>query len=199
MKKLHLLLVPVVVLAASLGLAACGGGGGESDEDKIVSVIEESVTSTDPAICEETQTLSFMEQTTSSSGKDAEKECEEETEDEGSSDPDSVDVSKVEADGGKATAEVGFTGGTFDGQALEVALVEEEGDWKLDELTGFAKFDPAPFVGELAKQLEEEPEIEPQVASCIVEGLEEAPKDQLEALVIENNTEPVTELAESCE
>jgi hypothetical protein len=198
LRKLHLTLLPALLLALTLGLAACGGGG-ESDEDKIVSTIEESATSTDPAICGETQTLSFMEQTTSGSGKEAEKECETETEEEDSSDPDSVEVSKVEADGGKATADVGFSGGAFDGQKLEVALVEEDGDWKLDELTGFAKFDAAGFVGKFAEQLEKEPGIEPQVSSCIVEGLEEAPKDELEALVIENNTQPIVELAESCE
>ena len=61
MRKLHLLLLPALVLGLSLGLAACGGGG-ESDEDKIVETIETSATSTDPAICKETETLSFMEQ-----------------------------------------------------------------------------------------------------------------------------------------
>jgi ABC-type glycerol-3-phosphate transport system substrate-binding protein len=198
LSKLHLALLPALVLLLALGLAACGGGG-ESDEDKIVSTIEESVTSTDPSICAETQTLKFMEQTNSTSGKDAEKECEEETEEEDSDDPDSVDVSKVEAADGKASANVEFTGGTFDGNTLEVALVEEDGDWKLNELTGFAKFDATGFVAKFAEQLEEEPGIEPQVSSCIVEGLEEAPEDELESLVIENNTQPIVELAESCE
>jgi ABC-type glycerol-3-phosphate transport system substrate-binding protein len=198
LRKLHLALLPALLLALALGLAACGGGG-ESDEDKITSTIEESATSTDPAICGETQTLNFMEQTNSASGKEAEKECEKETEKEGSNDPEAVKVSKVEADGGKATADVEFEGGTFDNQKLEVALVEEDGDWKLDELTGFARFNAAGFVDSLAEQLEEEEQIEPRVSSCIVEGLEEAPKDQLEALVIENNPQPIVELAESCE
>jgi ABC-type glycerol-3-phosphate transport system substrate-binding protein len=196
LRKLHLALLPALLLALALGLAACGGG--ESDEDKIVSMIEESATSTDPAICKETQTQAFMEQTSSASGGAAVKECEEETKS-GESNPDSVNVSKVEADGGKATADVAFKGGSFDKQTVEVALVEEDGDWKLDELTGFAKFDSAAFVGALAKQLEEEPEIESRVSGCIVEGLEEAPEEELEALVIENNTQPIVELAESCE
>jgi ABC-type glycerol-3-phosphate transport system substrate-binding protein len=196
LRKLHLALLPALLLA--LGLAACGGGG-ESDEDKIVSVIEESVNSTDPAICGETQTLKFMEQTASASGKEAEKECEKETEEEDSNDPDSVNVSKVQADGGKATADVEFKGGSFDKDTLEVALIEADGNWKLDELTGFAKFDPSSLVAALTAQLEEEPEIEPQVVSCIAEGLEEEPQDELEALVIENNTQPIVELAESCE
>jgi ABC-type glycerol-3-phosphate transport system substrate-binding protein len=198
LRKLYLALLPALLLTLALGLAACGGSS-ESDEDKITSVIEESATSTDPAICKETQTQAFMEQTSGGAGgKDAVKECEKETK-AGEGNPDSVQVSKVEADGGKATADVAFKGGTFDKQTVEVALVEEDGDWKLDELTGFAKFDSAVFVGALAKQLEEEPEIEPQVSSCIVEGLEEAPEEELEALVIENNTQPIVELAESCE
>jgi ABC-type glycerol-3-phosphate transport system substrate-binding protein len=198
LRKLHLALLPALLLALVLGLAACGGGG-ESDEDAITSTIERSATSTDPTVCGETQTLNFMEQTASGSGKEAEKQCEKETEEEDSNDPESVKVSKVEADGGKATADVEFEGGTFDNQKLEVALVEEDGNWKLDELTGFARFNAAGFVDSLAEQLEEEAQIEPQVSSCIVEGLEEAPKDQLEALVIENNTQPIVELAESCE
>lgn len=198
MRKLHLALLPALLFALALGLAACGGGG-ESDEEKITSTIETAATSTDPAVCGETQTLNFMEQTNSASGMQAEKECEKETEEEGSNDPESVKVSKVEAEGGKATADVEFTGGTFDNQELEVALVEEDGNWKLDELTGFARFNAAQFVGFFAEQLEEEEQIEPRVAGCIVEGLEEAPKDQLEALVIENNTQPIVELAESCE
>lgn len=195
MQRLRLLL-PAVLLIFVFGLAACGGG--ESDEAKITSMIERSATSTDPANCKETQTLAFMEQTSGGSGKEAEKECEEETKN-GEDNPKAVNVSEVEVSGDKATANVEFEGGNFNGQTVEVALVKEEGDWKLNELTGFAKFDPTQLVAALAKKLEEEPEIEPQVAGCIVEGLEEAPKEELENLVVENNTQPVVELAESCE
>jgi copper chaperone CopZ len=195
-KKLHLLLT-FALLAFTIGLAACGGGG-ESDEDKITSTIETAATSTDPAVCKETQTLTFMEQTEGSRGAEAEKECEKEAE-AGEGQPESVDVSEVEVDGEKGTANVEFEGGSFDGQTLEVALVEEGGDWKLDELTGFAKFDSAQLVKVLAEKLEAEPSIEPRVASCIVEGLGEVPKEELEALVIEGNSQPIVELAESCE
>ncbi len=197
MRKLHLLLLPAALLALAFGLVACGGGG-ESDEDKITSTIETAATSTDPAVCDETQTLAFMEQTNSGTGKEAEKECEEEAKS-GESNPDSVTVSKVEVDGENATADAEFKGGTFDQQTLELALVEEDGDWKLDELAGFAKFDPETLVQAFAEQLEEEPEIEAETASCIVEGIEELSKGELEDLVIENNTEPIVEIAESCE
>jgi hypothetical protein len=198
LRKSHLVLLPALLLALALGLGACGSSG-ESDEDKIVSTIEEAVTSTDPAICKETQTQAFMEQTSgSASGSAAVKECEEETKN-GEGKPDSVKVSEVEADGGKATADVALKGRIFDGQTLEVALVEEDGDWKLSELTGFATFDPENLVNAFAEQIEKEPEIEPETASCFIEGLEELSNSELESIVVENNTEVFGEIAEGCE
>lgn len=195
MRKLRLLLLPALLISI-FGLAACGGG--ESDEDKITSTIETAATSTDPAVCGETQTPKFMEQTSAATGKEAEKECEEEAKT-GEGNPESVSVSKVEVEGEKATANVEFEGGNFDSQTLEVALVKEGSDWKLNEFTGFAKFDPTQLVKVLTEKLEEEPSIKPRVAACIVEGLEELPKADLEGLVVENNTQPIVELAESCE
>ena len=197
MRKLHLSLLPVLLLALTLGLAACGGGG-ESDEDKIASTIETAATSTDPAVCTETQTLNFMEQTASGTGKEAEKNCEKEAEEE-TNQPDSVTVSQVKVNGENATADAEFKGGTFDGQTLELGLVDEDGEWKLDEFTGFANFDPAPFVKALTEQIENEPEIEPEIASCIVEGIEELSNSELESVVVENNTEVFAEIAEGCQ
>lgn len=197
MRKLHLLLLPVLLLALALGLAACGGSS-ESDEDKITTTIENAATSNDPAVCGETQTLAFMEQTAGSSGKEAEKECEAEAKS-GEGQPDSVKVTKVKVDGGNATADAEFKGGVFDAQTLEVALVEEDGDWKLDELTGFANFDSEGLVNSFAEQIEEEPEIEPETASCLIEGIEELSDAELESVVLENNTEVFGEIAEGCE
>jgi hypothetical protein len=196
LRKLHLIL-PAALLVLGLSLAACGGGG-ESDEDKVASTIETAATSTDPAVCDETQTLNFMEQTTAATGKEAEKECEEKAES-GEGNPESVNVSEVEVEGEKATASAEFEGGNFDGQTLALALVEEEGEWKLDELTGFVKFDQAKLVETFAEQLEKEASIEPRVTSCILEGLEELPQKEMEELVIDNNSQPIVELAESCE
>lgn len=197
-RKLQLL-VPLALLA--LGLAACGssGGGGENEEAAIVSTIEKSATSTNPAICKKTQTQAFMEQTNEGTGPAAVRECEAETRKEGENDPDSVKVSKVEVNGANATANVKFKGGSLDGQTVEVALVEEGGNWKLDQLTGFADFSSAQIVESVAEQLGNNPQVQPKQASCIVEGLEEAREKELENLVLENNTQPIVELAESCE
>jgi ABC-type glycerol-3-phosphate transport system substrate-binding protein len=190
--------LPAVLLIFVFGLAACGGGG-ESDEDKITSTIETAATSTDPAACGETQTLKFMEQTAGGgSGGEAEKQCEKEAE-EGTNQPDSVTVSQVKVSGESATANAEFKGGTFNDQTLELSLVEEGGEWKLDEFTGFAKFDPAPFVKTLTEQIESEPELEPEAAACVIEGIEELSNSQLESAIVENKTEVFAEIGESCE
>ena len=140
-----------------------------------------------------------MEQTSGGSGKEAERECEEEAKN-GEDNPDAVNVSEVEVRRRKGDRRRRIQGrATSTARRSKSPWSKEDGDWKLDELTGFAKFDPTQLVAALAKRLEEEPEIEPQVAACIVEGLEEAPKEELENLVIENNTQPIVELVESCE
>ena len=191
----HRLLIPLSILVLALGLAACGGGG-ESDEDKITDTIETSVLSTDGSGCTELQTLKFVEQTQGEAGKAAIKSCEEEAKD-GSDDPDSVKVTKVEVDGSSATADAAFVGGSFDGQTLSVALVEEDGGWKLDEATGFAKFDKAKLIAAFTSSLEEE--VEPELASCLGQAFEAADQGELEELILGGSSQPIVELVEACE
>lgn len=198
MRKLHLLLLPAAMLALVFGLVACGGSDGGGDEDKVAETIETAATSTDSSVCAETQTLAFMEQTTGSSGKQAEKQCEEEAE-AGENQPDSVTVSEVEVDGESATANAEFKGGDLDAQTLEIALVEEDGDWKLDEVAGFAEFDSEGFVDTVAEQIENEPGVDQKTADCFVEGIEELSDAEMESVVLENNAEVFGEIAQSCE
>ena len=196
MRKLHLLL-PFALLALVFGLVACGGGG-DSDEDKIVEVIETSVTSTDPADCKALATQEFLEQTEFSEGPEAAKSCEEDAGDT-SNNPDSVEVSKVEIDGSEATANVAFVGNDFDGQTLSVALVEEDGDWKMNEITGFAKFDQEKLASafEDALQSGEEP-LEKDLAVCFAEVLRETSKPEVEEIVIGGSSQPIVEIIEGC-
>ena len=189
-------MLPLALLALALGLAACGGSD-ESDEDKIVDVIETSVASNDPADCEKYSTQAFLEQTEQSEGEEAVESCEEsakETED----DPDSVEVSNVEVEGSSATADAAFVGGGFDGQTLTVALVEEDGDWKLDEITGFAKLDKEQLATSFEEAFEGEEAFDPQVASCFGEVLRELPDSQVEEVVIGGSVDPVVEIVEGC-
>lgn len=196
MRKLHLLL-PLALLTLALGLAACGGGE-ESDEDKIVDVIETSVTSTDPADCEQLATQAFLEQTELSEGKEAVESCEEsakETED----DPDSVDVSKVKVDGSSATADVAFAGGSFDGQALSVALVEADGDWKLDEIVRFTKLDTDKLATSLEEAFQEgEDPLDPKLSNCVGEVLRELSQPEAEEVVIGGSSDQIVAIVEGC-
>jgi hypothetical protein len=196
LRKRHLLL-PLLLIASALLLVACGGGSDSNPEAEIEDAIETSATSEDPANCAELETQNFLEQTTSESGKTALKSCEEEAEDSDSG-ADSVEVTEVEVEGDQATAQATISGGNFDSQSLVIALVEEDDQWKLDEITEFAEFDQAAFVGQFQKELEAGEEVEPAVVSCIVEGLEEAPQEEIEELVLSGNSTPIEELAESC-
>lgn len=198
MPRHRLLLLPILVLFAALALAACGGSD-ESDEDKIIDVIETSVTTDDPSSCTEFVTQNFLDQVEDAEGEAALKECEEDAEDT-SDNPDSVEVTEVEVDGSSATANAAFTGGGFDGQTLTIALVDEDGDWKLDEITGFAEFDQAALVQSFEDQLaEEEGAIDPEIGSCIIESLEELEQEEFEELLLGGSSEGFVELAEACQ
>ena len=147
------LILPLFLIAAALALAACGSS--ESDEDKITETIQTSATANDPADCKALNTVAFNEQTAGGSGPEAVKACEDEAEDD-VGDPEEVEVSEVEVDGSDATAVATFVGGSFDGQEVEVALIEEDGDWKMDQLVRFVDFDAAAIVSGLRESLEED-------------------------------------------
>ena len=189
------LLLPILVLLASLGLAACGGGG-ESAEDKIVSAIETSATSEDPAACEETETQEFMEFNNGGEGRESVEKCEEDNE-KGESNAESVEVSEVEVEGSEASAVVAVTGSSLDGQTIALNLVEEEGKWKLSEFEEFVKFDGEKLIASFEETLEQNEEIEPELRECLLEGFEESSESELEELVL-SGSEGLEEFAGEC-
>jgi hypothetical protein len=195
LKKRHLPLLFLSIVSALL-LLACGGSG-SSDESEIEDAIVTSATSDDPANCTDLETQSFVEQVATESGKAALKSCEEETADPESK-ADSVEVTEVEVEGDKATAQAAISGGGFDGQALVLALVRDGDRWKLDEIAEFAKFDQGAFVQQFKTQLEKGGEVELETTACIVEALEEAPREEIEELVLSGDSTPIEELAKSC-
>jgi hypothetical protein len=198
LRKLHLTLLPALLLALALGLAACGGGG-ESDEDKVVETIETSALSADPADCKELATIGFLEQTQLEKGDAAVESCEEDAKD-GENDPDSVKVTKVKVDGSDATADAAFEGGTFDGQTLSVALVEEDGTWKMDEITKFAKLDQEQLATAFEEALTSGEDALPEdVGTCFGEVIRELPAEEVEEVIIGGDPQPLVELLEGCQ
>jgi hypothetical protein len=178
----------------SVGIAACGSG--ESDEDKITSMIENAATTTDPASCKDEQTTTFVEQTQGLEGQKGLEECEEHTE-EGKGNPESVGVEEVEVEGEEASAAVAFHGGTYDGQTLVVNVVEQGGDWKLNEIEEFKVFNAVKLLAAFESSFEEDKTIEPELAECVIEGLEEFSEPELEEVAIDGR-EAVEEVAEEC-
>jgi len=183
-------------MSLALALSACGGG--ESNEAQIISAIETSATSTDPADCEALATLGFMEQTEFEEGQDAQKACEDEAED-GSNNPDSVTVTNVNVsvNGSSATADAAFDGGNLDQQTVTVGLVEEGGAWKLDELQRFVVFDREPLLESIREDISEEAGGEgEELEVCLVEELEEASDEKFEEAVL--SLDAFVALAEGC-
>lgn len=191
------ILVPLALLAAAaLTIAACGGGG--SDEDKIAEVIEKAATTADPTNCTELQTQRFNEQNSQRQGEAATKSCEEEEEG-GEEQAEGARVSNVSVNGEKATAEVKFEGGSLGAQALDVALVQEDGNWKLDQVEGFAHYDGKALGEAFEKEFEENPEgLSRQQATCIAERVAGASQSEAEELFFSGSPEPIIKLAEGC-
>jgi hypothetical protein len=193
--KRHLLL-PCLLIVSALALAACGGSG-NSDESQIEEAVETSATSTDPANCTKLSTQGFMEQSTQTEGPEAVKSCEEEaSEDQGA---EAATVSNIEVEGSKATAEVAITGGGFDGQAVEVSLVKEGDQWKLDEIAGFANFDKARLIEAFEEEFAKpSSEVSEGLAACLVEAFERGSQAEFEELLLSRSAEGLEELAEAC-
>jgi len=191
------ILVPLVLLAsAALLPTACGGG--SSDKDKIAEAIETVATTSDPSNCTELETLRFAEQNTTEKGQAAVKACEAEAE-AGEEEAEGANVSNVSVNGDKATAEAAFEGGSLGSQALEIALVNEDGQWKVDQIEGFANFDGKALGEAFEKQFEEEEtELTPAQSRCIggkIAGLSQA---EAEEVFFGGSAEPIIELAQSC-
>lgn len=185
----------LLLIVSAFALAACGSG--ESDEDKVTGVIETASTSTDPADCEATSTVAFMEQSASGKeGKEAVEDCEEDAEDD-TGDPDSVEVSEVEVEGEEASATVAFTGGSLDSQTVVINLVEEDGDWKVDELESFVDFDREALVGAFEESLGEVEGVTPELSECVIEGIEEFSDTEFEETVLEGS-QAIEEIVQGC-
>jgi hypothetical protein len=193
--KKRLFLLPFLLITATFVLSACGSSG-SSDESQIEEAIETSATSTDPANCSKLQTQEFLEQSTSTEGPAALKQCE--AEDKKEEKAKSVEVSNVEVEGSEASAEAAVDGGSLDGQTLEIGLVKEGEQWKLNEIAGFAVLNKTKLVEALATQFESGEEVSEELASCVEEGFEESSQPEVEELLLSGSSKPVEELAKEC-
>jgi hypothetical protein len=184
------------MLALPFVLAACGDNGNSADEDQIIAVLTRSATSGDPAVCTQDQTLKFTEQTSGGAkGQAAVKSCEKDAKDTAA---EKVDVTDVKVDGDTATATAKATGSIFDGQTIEVALVKEGDQWKLDEFKGFQDFNKDAMVNAFKQQISSEPGATPQAVDCIVTQFQKASDQQIEDTFTGNNPQAENQLFGPC-
>jgi hypothetical protein len=197
MRKTWLLAACAVALAA-FGLAACGGDNGNSaDEDQITQAIVAAATSGDPSACTKYQTQKFVEQTSGgATGQAAVKSCEK-----GAAETvaDKVDVSDIKVDGDNATATAAVTGSIFDGQTLDIALVKENGQWKLDEFKGFAEFNRDSFLTSFRHELAtSEGGAPPAAVDCVMKQADGLSDEQLESVFTGSNQQAEEQLFRPC-
>jgi hypothetical protein len=174
-------LLLVGLCALPFVLAACGDDddGSSEDEDQITAALDRAATSGDPAACTEVQTQKFIEQTGGGeTGQAAIKSCQKDAAD---TPAEEVEVTDVEVDGDAATAKAAVTGSFFDGQTLNLALVKEGDQWKLDELTSFDDFDRDAMVAAISEELASEEGASPQAVDCVAGQIQSLPEDQVQA------------------
>lgn len=199
MRAARFLTLLTLLFAASLLLVACGAddGGGSADEDEIVTVIETSAVSTDPADCAALLTQAFMEQTGFETGDAAVTACEQDAADT-SDDPDSVEVAEVAVDGSTATANVTFVGGVFDGSVLTISLVKEGEQWKLDSIDDIPELNREALVQSFTDEITAAGDVPPEIADCIVQAFTDASDEDLKAAILSGDGEQVTALFAPC-
>src|SRR5215216_5022535 len=184
MGKARLAAAIVAAILVTFALAACGGDDSSEDEDQITEAIELAATSGDPAACTEAETQRFVEQTSGgATGQEAIKQCQQDAENIAA---DQVDVTDVEVDGDSATANAEVTGSFFDGQTLDLGLVKEGDQWKLDEFRGFQDFDRDAMISGLQEELSSEEGVSQQAVDCVTQQLEAQSDEELEGVFIGN-------------
>lgn len=85
-------------------------------------------------------------------------------------------------DGSTATAETTLTGGTFDGQRLALALVEDGESWKLDEFVRFANFDRERMIASFSEEIAANAPAE--LAQCVRRRLQALSDQQIQSYLI---------------
>jgi hypothetical protein len=201
MRRLRALGLFGAAISTSLMVAACGGGGddgGERDQRaEIAGVIETVVLGDDPATCRTLRTQRFVEQQAFELGDAAVRDCEEDAADT-SNDPQDVDVRDVLVDGDEATAALAVTGGPYDGSTLDLALVKEGDQWKLDRFTGFEHLEVETLKRGFIEELESTGQVPPAILDCIRGAIERTSAEQIKQAVVSGTEGALFSLFESC-
>jgi len=190
--------VAAVVIAVAI-VAAISGGGGNDDKDRIASVVETALTSTDPADCTMLYTQAFLDTTQyAGTGEGAMDACRAQakyTRD----DPNLVHVADVEVSGNSATAEAVVKGGLFDGQTLAFSLRNFSGEWKLDQFNDIKNFHLQRFADAfITTAAKFSPPLTAKEATCAEEHLSSMSPNEVKAGILSNDLEQLLPFHKRC-
>jgi len=158
---------------------------GSGEREELETMIHAATVDTGPGSCSKYETLHFLEVMYDREGEAAVRACEESALDPLREEPRSVDVSQIDIEGDSATAVIGFEGSLFDGQKLKYGFVERGGEWKFDEMVGFAVLDAPHLILELGREglLRAESPQDVENISCWIGRMERMSDKELEELL----------------
>lgn len=182
-------------LVAALSLAACGSSSSSDDQSQITDAINAAAVSGKASACTEAETQAFVEQSNYETGNAAIAACKK---DAGQGNADSVDVSNIQVDGDKATADVAITGSTFDGQTIEVSLVKDGGAWKLDSFNDFVAFDKEKFSKAFIAAVAGSGNLSPQQVQCVGGKIKSEDEASLKEAILSGDSSKVAALFNGC-
>lgn len=159
----------LAVLSTTLG--ACSSSEDE-DEAEAREVVEQGFTEPNPQHCTDLATQRFLDQTEAPrDGEEALESCRKDAEEDPEEFADEVDVSEVAIDGEAATVTAMLEGGASDGMKFTLALVKEEGRWKIDRLED-VEIDRQRFNDATRRNLTESEDVSEKEADCIIAELD---------------------------
>jgi hypothetical protein len=152
---------------------------GEGPE--VREAIETAFLSSDPSYCDEVQTDAYLRQRYGVDPVFADDACEEHAED---SRIEAVDISDLQIEDDSATAEVTFDGGLADASTLLLALVKDDGQWKLDRTVEIVTFARTAFLNGYAQFLRDG-SFTAASARCVIDRLDALPDTVLQQGLID--------------
>lgn len=191
----YLILVALAFAVTAAALVACGGSSDSSaDEEQVTDAIVTSGSTDNPANCTTLETQRFVEQNEGKTGQAAIDACKQ-----GTNHADSIDVTNVDVDGDSATAEAAITGSAFDGQKVQISLVKDGGQWKLDHLDEFIDFDRDAFDSALEQSLSSSTSSStPAQTTCITDTLAKLSDEKMQSIVLSGDENQLVAIITPC-
>jgi hypothetical protein len=167
----------------------------DSDDYEIERAIETAATSTDPSDCRRTQTDTYLAQRWGTQAPFADDVCEGYAADAHEREPEVIDV---EIDGDSAVATVAYLDGSFRDSTVELELVKDDGDWKLNRLLRFIEFDRAAADSEYRDAFLEFGSSQ-SAADCAVAALRDVPDAEIVRMTLAGETDLYEGVAVRCD